>query len=78
MPVNDPDTGVYSHRIGDLWLAGGASNSGGAVLAHYFQPHELEALRRGSIRRARPGSTITRCSRQASVFPSATPSARRS
>ena len=44
MPVNDPDTGVYSHRIGDLWLAGGASNSGGAVLGHYFQPHELETL----------------------------------
>jgi sugar (pentulose or hexulose) kinase len=43
-PVDDPETGVYSHRIGDLWLAGGASNSGGAVLAHYFQPAELEAL----------------------------------
>lgn len=42
--VNDPDTGVYSHRIGDLWLAGGASNSGGAVLARHFQPHELEIL----------------------------------
>ncbi len=43
-PIDDPQTGVYSHRIGDLWLAGGSSNSGGAVLAHYFQPNELEAL----------------------------------
>jgi sugar (pentulose or hexulose) kinase len=43
-PVNDAETGVYSHRIGDLWLAGGASNSGGAVLAHNFQQNELEAL----------------------------------
>ena len=42
--VDDPETGVYSHRIGDRWLAGGSSNSGGAVLAHYFQPQELEAL----------------------------------
>ena len=43
-PVDDPETGVYSHRIGDLWLAGGSSNSGGAVLAHHFRPNELEAL----------------------------------
>jgi sugar (pentulose or hexulose) kinase len=43
-PVDDPETGVYSHRIGDLWLAGGSSNSGGAVLAHYFQSAELEVL----------------------------------
>jgi sugar (pentulose or hexulose) kinase len=43
-PIDDPDAGVYSHRIGELWLAGGSSNSGGAVLAHYFQPNELEAL----------------------------------
>jgi len=43
-PVDDSVTGVYSHRVGDLWLAGGSSNSGGAVLAQYFPPHELEAL----------------------------------
>ncbi len=43
-PLDDPETGVYSHRIGDLWLAGGSSNSGGAVLARYFSPDELEAL----------------------------------
>ena len=43
-PVDDLETGVYSHRVGDLWLAGGSSNSGGAVLAHYFQPNELEVL----------------------------------
>ncbi|MCX7196132.1 MAG: FGGY family carbohydrate kinase, partial [Proteobacteria bacterium] len=28
--------GVYSHRFGDLWLAGGASNAGGGVLRQYF------------------------------------------
>jgi sugar (pentulose or hexulose) kinase len=36
--------GIYSHRMGELWLAGGASNSGGAVLKQYFDQHELEAL----------------------------------
>lgn len=35
-PVFAPDFGIYSHRINGLWLAGGASNSGGKVLAHFF------------------------------------------
>ncbi|MDV3002004.1 MAG: D-ribulose kinase [Chroococcopsis gigantea SAG 12.99] len=33
--------GVYSHRLGDLWLVGGASNTGGAVLRHFFTDEEL-------------------------------------
>lgn len=40
-PIFAPQYGVYSHRLGDWWLVGGASNSGGAVLLHYFT---LEAL----------------------------------
>ena len=28
--------GIYSHRLGNLWLTGGASNTGGAVLKHFF------------------------------------------
>ncbi|MGB9671346.1 MAG: FGGY-family carbohydrate kinase, partial [Halothiobacillaceae bacterium] len=43
-PVFAPQYGVYSHRLGDLWLAGGASNSGGAVLRQYFDDAALEAL----------------------------------
>ena len=39
-----PAHGVYSHRLGDRWLTGGASNSGGAVLAQYFSAEELRAL----------------------------------
>ncbi len=31
-PINAPEYGVYSHRVGDFWLVGGASNSGGNVL----------------------------------------------
>jgi sugar (pentulose or hexulose) kinase len=38
------DYGVYSHRLGDRWLAGGASNSGGAALARHFGPEALAAL----------------------------------
>ena len=43
-PVYSAEDGIYSHRLGDRWLVGGASNSGGAVLGQYFSPDELAAL----------------------------------
>ena len=43
-PIFSPKYGVYSHRLGSQWLAGGASNSGGAALARYFTPAALVAL----------------------------------
>lgn len=43
-PVFAPEYGVYSHRLGERWLAGGASNSGGAVLRRYFSQEQLDAL----------------------------------
>ena len=36
--------GVYSHWFGDRWLAGGASNAGGAVLRQFFDDRQLAAL----------------------------------
>lgn len=43
-PVTDLGSGIYSHRLGNLWLTGGASNAGGAVLQHFFSPPDLERL----------------------------------
>jgi D-ribulokinase len=43
-PIFAADQGVYSHRLGDRWLAGGASNSGGAVLLMHFTVAEIERL----------------------------------
>lgn len=44
VPIFSSDFGVYSHRLKNSWLVGGASNSGGAVLtAHYSMP-EITAL----------------------------------
>lgn len=34
--------GIYSHRLGDLWLVGGASNTGGAVLRQFFTDVQLQ------------------------------------
>ena len=43
-PVFAPNYGIYSHRIGDQWLAGGASNSGGAALAVHFDRDAIVRL----------------------------------
>ncbi|MBD1919895.1 FGGY-family carbohydrate kinase [Microcoleus sp. FACHB-831] len=42
--VDDAKYGIYSHRLDDLWLVGGASNTGGAVLRKFFTDAELENL----------------------------------
>jgi len=48
-PVNNSQYGIYSHRfehpeLGCLWLVGGASNVGGAVLRQFFSDRELREL----------------------------------
>ena len=43
-PIFDTSSGLYSHRIGDLWLAGGASNSGGAALLKFFSAAQMAEL----------------------------------
>jgi D-ribulokinase len=40
-PVFAPRYGIYSHRIGDQWLAGGASNTGGVILAQQFSKDQI-------------------------------------
>jgi sugar (pentulose or hexulose) kinase len=42
--IEAPEYGVYSHRYGELWLAGGASNAGAGVLRNYFDDVQLESL----------------------------------
>lgn len=42
--VDDLKLGVYSQRLGDCWLVGGASLSGGAVLLKYFTAQQLREL----------------------------------
>jgi D-ribulokinase len=43
-PVFAPQYGIYSHRIKDQWLAGGASNVGGATLKQFFSAGEIARL----------------------------------
>lgn len=44
--VENSQYGIYSHRLGNLWLTGGASNTGGAVLQQFFSTTELQQLSR--------------------------------
>ncbi|BAO44111.1 FGGY-family carbohydrate kinase [Thiolapillus brandeum] len=45
-PLQSAQYGIYSHRIFGRWLAGGASNSGGAVLRQHFSDPEIRELSR--------------------------------
>jgi sugar (pentulose or hexulose) kinase len=45
-PVESSLYGIYSHRWGNCWLVGGASNVGGAMLRHFFGDDELARLSR--------------------------------
>ncbi|KAL4186684.1 hypothetical protein AMTRI_Chr09g35170 [Amborella trichopoda] len=42
--IEDSRFGVYSHRLDDKWLVGGASNTGGAVLRQIFTDSQLDEL----------------------------------
>jgi sugar (pentulose or hexulose) kinase len=43
-PLLAPEYGVYSQPLRERWLVGGGSNSGGAVLRHYFDADRLAEL----------------------------------
>ena len=43
-PTFSPQHGVYSHRLGQHYLTGGASNCGAGILTHFFTPEQLEEL----------------------------------
>jgi len=53
-PVFAPQYGVYSQPLGDNWLVGGGSNSGGAVLLHYFTDEKIQSM----TKNLRPDSLI--------------------
>lgn len=43
-PLFAPEYGIYSHKLGNLWLVGGASNSGGAVIRQFFTDTQIAVL----------------------------------
>ena len=43
-PLFNPEYGIYSHRLNNHWLVGGASNSGGGVLLQHFTQTQLDEM----------------------------------
>ncbi|WP_051678545.1 FGGY-family carbohydrate kinase [Thiomicrospira pelophila] len=43
-PLFTAEYGIYSHKLKNKWLVGGASNAGGAVLLAHFSLDQLEQL----------------------------------
>jgi sugar (pentulose or hexulose) kinase len=43
-PLFSPKYGIYSHRLNNHWLVGGASNSGGSVLLQHFSQAQLDKM----------------------------------
>jgi sugar (pentulose or hexulose) kinase len=39
--IDAPEIGLYSHKLKDHWLVGGASNTGAGVLKHFFSVGEI-------------------------------------
>lgn len=39
-----PALGIYSHRLGELWLPGGSANAGGAVLRQHFSDAAMATM----------------------------------
>ena len=39
--IENAKMGLYSHKLGKYWLAGGASNTGGNVLEKYFSKNQI-------------------------------------
>ena len=65
--VDDSSVGVYSHRLEDNWLVGGASNAGCRVLREFaFTNEELEELSTGLDAAASNTKASTRSWRRAS------------
>jgi sugar (pentulose or hexulose) kinase len=72
-PISDPSRGVYSHRIKDMWLPGGASNSGGGVLLNFFTPEQMTQME-SSLNPGKPtGLNYYPLSQQGERFPIADP-----
>ncbi|MBT3533694.1 MAG: FGGY-family carbohydrate kinase [Rhodospirillaceae bacterium] len=44
--VDVAEFGIYSHKLFDKWVAGGASNAGGGALLRHFSPDEMTSLSR--------------------------------
>lgn len=68
-PVYSAAQGVYSHRLGDRWLVGGASNAGGTLLRELFTACDIKRYTRLMKPRQPTGLDYYPLSRSGERFP---------
>jgi D-ribulokinase len=69
VPVSAPEFGIYSHRLMGGWLAGGASNSGGNVIASLFSKEEVLSLTKAMKPDVETGLNLYPLTRPGERFP---------
>ena len=72
-PVSDATRGIYSHRIKEMWLAGGASNTGGGVLLDHFTTEQMSQMEPGLDSKNLTGLDYYPLSRPGERFPISDP-----
>ena len=72
-PIFAPEFGIYSHRVLGMWLAGGASNSGGGALLAHFDAETIAALSSAIDPEADSGLDYYPLNRPGERFPIADP-----
>ncbi len=68
-PIHAMEYGIYSQPLGDLWLVGGGSNSGGAVLRNFFSDAQMQDLQSHLDPRHRTGLDYYPLLRRGERFP---------
>jgi sugar (pentulose or hexulose) kinase len=68
-PITDSAAGIYSHRLGDAWLTGGASNTGGNVLRQYFSDEQIRRLSQQMVAQQPTGLDYYPLNRPGERFP---------
>ncbi|MCK0149210.1 FGGY-family carbohydrate kinase [Marivita sp. S6314] len=71
--IDDPARGIYSHKLGAMWLVGGASNTGGGALLAHFTPDEMTTLSARMDPTTDTGLTYYPLPRKGERFPIADP-----
>lgn len=72
-PISAPQFGIYSHRVPGGWLAGGASNTGGNVIAAHFDADRVATLSNQFDPQSDTGLTYYPLTKPGERFPVADP-----
>lgn len=68
-PIFNAQLGVYSHRLNNYWLAGGASNAGGLALLKFFSLEQIKSLSKQPLSKETTGLNYVPLIKKGERFP---------